>query len=51
MRYRSADGEWTVEVIRLALTGINRDGEWLRVSRWGCFVESSGIAADGRASP
>lgn len=38
MRYTSADGEWAVEVIHLALTGNNRDGEWLRVSRWGCFV-------------
>lgn len=38
MRVRSRDGEWVIDVVRLSLTGTGRDGEWLRVSRWGCFV-------------
>jgi hypothetical protein len=38
MRVRSADGEWTVDVISLSLTGNQRDGEWFRVSRCGWFV-------------
>lgn len=38
MRVRSRDGSWTVDVIRLSLTGNHRDGEKLRVSRWGWFV-------------
>ena len=38
MRFRSADGEWVVDVIRLSLTSDNRDGECFRVSRHGCFV-------------
>ena len=27
-----------VDVIRLALTGTHRDGEWLRIKRWGWHV-------------
>jgi hypothetical protein len=38
MRCRSADGQWQVDVILLSLTSDNRDGEWLRVSRWGLHV-------------
>ncbi len=38
MRFRSADGEWTVDVIRLSLTSNNRDGEWLRVAYLGFHV-------------
>ena len=38
MRVRSADGQWTVDAIRLALTGTGRDGEWLRIARWGWHV-------------
>ncbi|MGO9294893.1 MAG: hypothetical protein ACLP52_13630 [Streptosporangiaceae bacterium] len=38
MRFRSVDGQWTVEVIRLTLTGSNRDGECFRVSHYGSFV-------------
>jgi hypothetical protein len=38
MRFRSADGQWVVDVINLSLTGNHRDGELLRVARWGWFV-------------
>jgi hypothetical protein len=38
MRFRSADGQWTVEVIRLTLTGSNRDGECFRVCHYGFLV-------------
>jgi hypothetical protein len=38
VRFRSADGEWTVDVIRLSLTSNNRDGEWLRVAHLGFHV-------------
>lgn len=46
-RYRTASG-WAVEVVLLRGTPDKRDGERLRVSYLGYFVESSGIAADGR---
>jgi hypothetical protein len=35
VRVRSPDVEWIIDVIRLTLTGTHRDGEWLRVRRWG----------------
>jgi hypothetical protein len=38
MRCRSADGEWQVDVIRLIATGTHRDGDWLRIRRWGCHI-------------
>jgi hypothetical protein len=38
MRARSADGEWSVEVVHLTLTGNHRDGAWLKVCRLGWFV-------------
>jgi hypothetical protein len=38
MRFRSTDGEWVVDVIRLSLTGDHRDGECFRVTRHGFFV-------------
>jgi hypothetical protein len=38
MRFRSIDGEWVVDVIRLSLTGDHRDGECFRVTRYGFFV-------------
>jgi hypothetical protein len=34
--------------LQKSLTGTGRDGEWLRISRWGIHIESSGIAVDGR---
>jgi hypothetical protein len=46
-RYRAADG-WTVEVVELCATPDRSDGERLKVTYCGFFVESSGIAADGR---
>ena len=48
MRFRSPDGEWVVDVLRLSLTGDHRDGERFRVTRYGFFVESSVIAVDRR---
>ena len=38
MRFRSIDGEWVVDVIRLSLTGDHSDGERFRVTRYGFFV-------------
>ena len=38
MRFRSLDGQWTIDVIRLTLTGSNRDGECFRVCQYGFFV-------------
>ena len=46
-RYR-APGGWTVQVIELKGTPDHHDGQWIRVSQYGFWVESSGIAADGR---
>jgi hypothetical protein len=48
-RYCTADG-WTVQVIGLSATPERNDGERLKVTYCGFFVEGSGIAADGRAS-
>ena len=38
MRFRTTDGEWVVDVIRLSLTGDHRDGDRFRVTRHGFFV-------------
>jgi hypothetical protein len=38
VRWRTRDGQYTVEVVRLALTGRRRDGEWLRVKQHGAHV-------------
>lgn len=38
MRVRTCNGEWVIDVIRLSLTGTGRDGEWLRISRWGLHI-------------
>lgn len=38
MRVGTYDREWIIDVIRLSLTGTGRDGEWLRISRWGIHV-------------
>jgi hypothetical protein len=38
MRFRSADGQWTIDAIRLSLTGTGRDGEQLRISHLGFFI-------------
>jgi hypothetical protein len=37
-RWRTRDGEWTVETVTLAGTPDNRDGSWLRVRRLGYYV-------------
>jgi hypothetical protein len=46
-RYRTSDG-WAVEVVGLSATPDRNDGERLKVTYCGFFVESSGIAVDGR---
>jgi hypothetical protein len=45
-RYRTADG-WVVEVVELSATPDRNDGERLKVTYCGFFVECSAIAADG----
>jgi hypothetical protein len=35
-RWRTADGQWCVDAIRLSATPDSRDGDWLRV-RWRCY--------------
>lgn len=37
-RYVNSDGRTVVDLIRLTLTGTNKDGEWFRVSRDGWLV-------------
>jgi hypothetical protein len=37
-RWVTSDGEWVVDVIRLSVTGNNRDGTWLRVRQHGFFA-------------
>jgi len=37
-RWVTSDGHWVVDVIRLSLTGNNRDGTWLRVRHRGFFA-------------
>jgi hypothetical protein len=38
MRWRSRDGQFTVEVIKLTGTSRNRDGEWFRVKQHGIHL-------------
>lgn len=38
VRFRSADGEWVIDVIHLSLTGNNRDGERYRIRHLGWFI-------------
>jgi hypothetical protein len=38
VQYRTADGCWSVEVVRLTGTPNKHDGEWLRVRQHGFFV-------------
>jgi len=37
-RYRTADGLWTVEVVRLTGTPDRHDGVWLRIRHHGFYV-------------
>jgi hypothetical protein len=37
-RYRTADG-WTVETVRLSMTPDRHDGEWIRVRRFGFWIQ------------
>jgi hypothetical protein len=46
-RYRTADG-WAVEVVELSATPDRNDGERLKITYYGFFVEGSGIAPAGR---
>lgn len=45
-RFRSFDGQWTIDVIRLSLTGNHRDGECFRIARWGIFVAEARTVAE-----
>ena len=38
MKWRTRDGQFTVEVIKLTGTSRNRDGEWLRVKQHGSHL-------------
>jgi hypothetical protein len=38
VRWRTRDGQYTVEVVRLALTGGHKDGERIRVKQYGAHV-------------
>jgi hypothetical protein len=38
MRWVSSDGRWRVDQIRLTLTGIGRDGVWLRITDRGLLA-------------
>jgi hypothetical protein len=38
MRWRTRDGQFVVEVIKLTGTSRNRDGEWLRVKQHGSHL-------------
>jgi ribose 5-phosphate isomerase len=38
MRWRTRDGQFVVEVIKLTGTSRSRDGEWLRVKQHGIHV-------------
>jgi hypothetical protein len=46
-RYRTKSG-WAFEIVQLTFTPNHRDGSWIRLTHHGFFVESSGIAVDGR---
>lgn len=37
-RYRTSDGRWRVEVVRLTGTPDRHDGEWIRVRYSGWYV-------------
>jgi hypothetical protein len=38
MRWRTRDGQFVVEVIKLTGTSRNRDGQWFRVSQHGSHL-------------
>src|SRR5579864_3336020 len=38
VHYRTSDGCWSVEVVRLTGTPNKHDGEWIRVRNFGFFV-------------
>jgi len=51
-RWRSSDGAWHVEVIRLTGTPDKRDGEWIRVRYCGYYVaDVNGLAELDRLVP
>jgi hypothetical protein len=38
VRFRSRDGQWTVDVIQLGATSDHRDGQRFRIARGGYFI-------------
>jgi hypothetical protein len=46
VQYRTSDGCWSIEIVKLTGTPNKRDGEWIRVRQYGFYVECSAIAAD-----
>jgi hypothetical protein len=38
VKWRTRDGRYTVELVRLALTGRQEDGAWIRLREWGYHV-------------
>lgn len=44
--YRSSDGCWSVEVVRLAGTPDRHDGEWLRIRYFGWYVHDAHSVAE-----
>jgi hypothetical protein len=38
VRWRTSDGRYAVEVVRLSLTGRHHDGDFIRVTEYGCHL-------------
>lgn len=38
VHYRTSDGCWSVEIVRLTETPNKRDGEWIRLRQYGFYV-------------
>jgi hypothetical protein len=38
VKWRTRDGRYTVEMVRLTLTGRHEDGDWIRLNEWGYHV-------------
>lgn len=49
MRWKSKDGRWRVDIIRLSNTADHRDGERFRIARDGYFITEARNVAELRA--
>jgi hypothetical protein len=38
VQYRTSDGCWSIEIVRLTGTPNKRDGEWIRIRQYGFYV-------------